>query len=295
MTYQVEVANDAGCSDVDSVTVTVMPLPSIAVRPDTTICRDDSATLSAAGGIRYRWSPADGLSCTDCAAPLARPSATTTYTVEAFNAEGCSITKGVTVDVRECVRKADFGMSAFPGVMLCDSTAQICRLTNVGETPVLVQSLRLVGGDTTAFTLSTENLLLPRWMAPQEEWSLPVRFHPSTEGQCVAVLRAYLKGAGDSISATILGEGRRTTLDFQLQPDNGITVPGDTVFFSLSCQGPSWSDALLTHFIAEVRTDADGIVPDTVQARTCAPILMEACLIQKAGGRKISFPNRRLG
>lgn len=41
--------------------------------------------LNAAGGINPRWYPATGLSCTQCASPMASPTTTTTYSIVAWD------------------------------------------------------------------------------------------------------------------------------------------------------------------------------------------------------------------
>ena len=48
---------------------------------DSTICFGDSTALNVPGCGNCVWSPAAGLSCTNCANPIAFPSVTTTYTV----------------------------------------------------------------------------------------------------------------------------------------------------------------------------------------------------------------------
>ncbi|HMQ46762.1 MAG TPA: T9SS type A sorting domain-containing protein [Saprospiraceae bacterium] len=75
----------------------------VAIRPDTAICKNDSILLwlNVAGWDNFQWSPANGLSCTDCATPMAAPTATTTYTVVVSSASGCSDTASVTVYVEE--------------------------------------------------------------------------------------------------------------------------------------------------------------------------------------------------
>ncbi len=47
----------------------------------------------------YQWSPAEGLSCTDCAMPWARPLTSTIYTVTATDERGCSATDSVSITV----------------------------------------------------------------------------------------------------------------------------------------------------------------------------------------------------
>jgi len=98
-TYMVTVTNANGCTDTDEVSVNVNTLPTISAGPDQSICLGNSATLSASGGVTYTWSPAAGLSATNIADPLATPTQTTTYTVTATDANGCSGTDDVTITV----------------------------------------------------------------------------------------------------------------------------------------------------------------------------------------------------
>ncbi|MBS1912522.1 MAG: hypothetical protein JST22_11095 [Bacteroidetes bacterium] len=70
--------------------------------PDATLCAGDTVTLHASGGTTYNWSPAAGLSCTNCPSPAASPENTTTYTVTISNGAGCSVVDSVTVNVNEC-------------------------------------------------------------------------------------------------------------------------------------------------------------------------------------------------
>ena len=49
--------------------------------------------------ISWLWTPVNGLSCINCAQPLATPKTTTTYTVEAKNIAGCTVEKNITITV----------------------------------------------------------------------------------------------------------------------------------------------------------------------------------------------------
>lgn len=97
--YVLEVVNAFKCVDVDTVTVTVNELPQGIVSNDTTICYGNSVQLSASGGTNYLWVPATGLSCTNCADPVATPDSTTTYELAVTNQFGCSIVDSVTIVV----------------------------------------------------------------------------------------------------------------------------------------------------------------------------------------------------
>lgn len=99
--YYVTAFNDDGCESRDSVLVTVHPGLTISAGEDRAICGGESVTLEASGGVRWLWEPSEGLSCVDCAEPVASPASTTTYRLTAWNAEGCEATDDVTVIVRE--------------------------------------------------------------------------------------------------------------------------------------------------------------------------------------------------
>jgi gliding motility-associated-like protein len=88
-----------GCTNRDSATVTVNPLPVVSAGSNTSICPGGNTTLTATGAATYAWSPATGLSATTGATVTATPAATTTYTVTGTNANGCVSTANVTVSV----------------------------------------------------------------------------------------------------------------------------------------------------------------------------------------------------
>jgi len=77
--------------------LTFNPLHASVAFTDTIICPADSIQLTASGGIRYLWQPAQGLSCTDCANPKAHPDKDTTYTVYIYSCENCAVEKKISV------------------------------------------------------------------------------------------------------------------------------------------------------------------------------------------------------
>lgn len=130
--YIVTVYNEYGCAAVDTVQVRVVLDASANAGPDALICTGDEVMLRGSGGTSYQWSPADGLSCTDCPEPIARPSQTTTYTLTVINAAGCISSDRVRVGIRgykvfdayipQNYRTAPGGVIAVP-VMLRDPSA----------------------------------------------------------------------------------------------------------------------------------------------------------------------------
>lgn len=105
-TYTVQVSYP-GCTIPvsDQVTVSVNSLPAV-VLTDKTICPTTPTnigiggtgnTASLAGVSKYEWSPASGLSCTNCASPNANPVAITTYKVIITFTSGCTLEREVTI------------------------------------------------------------------------------------------------------------------------------------------------------------------------------------------------------
>jgi len=78
---------------------------SIVSAGDTTICSGSSVDLGArvtvngTAPIVYDWSPATGLSCTNCPNPIATPLTTTTYTLTITDDDGCVRTRNITVTI----------------------------------------------------------------------------------------------------------------------------------------------------------------------------------------------------
>ncbi len=89
----VNVLTDAartGCTALKTIIVTVNPLPSTSVFPNsatsiTTACVNLGVTLTASGANTYSWSPSTGLSATTGFSVLAKPTVTTTYTITGSN------------------------------------------------------------------------------------------------------------------------------------------------------------------------------------------------------------------
>ena len=90
------IGEENGCFGNASVGIAVNSLPTITASAfPSTICEGGSAQLSANGGITYSWSTLNlnGQTVT------ANPSSTTTYVVTGLNANGCTNTATVTVQV----------------------------------------------------------------------------------------------------------------------------------------------------------------------------------------------------
>ncbi len=94
-TYTVLVTDANGCTDSDSVVITVNPLPVADAGEDVTICITGSTVLNASGADSYNWD--NGLG--GGASHSVSPTSTTTYTVTAADINGCIDTDDVIVTV----------------------------------------------------------------------------------------------------------------------------------------------------------------------------------------------------
>ncbi len=89
------------CFDTATVVLTLFDAPNVSIStPTTNIDAGASTPITANGAAEYQWIPGDGLSCTDCPAPLATPAATITYTVVGTNSDGCTDTASVVIAVK---------------------------------------------------------------------------------------------------------------------------------------------------------------------------------------------------
>jgi PKD repeat protein len=129
------------------VTVNALPEPTITATPANQVYTGgvptnlylgygpQSLTLTAAGGVTYRWAGPAGLSATNTATPVftATKAGTFTYTVTVTNQLGCSATKSVTISVVE-VRDGNKGN---PKIMVCHNGKGVYVNANEVESHLL--------------------------------------------------------------------------------------------------------------------------------------------------------------
>lgn len=123
-TYTVYGTDSYGCSNSNTLTTVVNPLPVVIASPSSSvICLNNSVNLTASGASTYSWSTGSSSSSI-----LVTPSVTTTYTVYGTNSNGCvnAATSSITVNGLPVV-------NAFssPGTVCAGSTVS---LSAVGAT-----------------------------------------------------------------------------------------------------------------------------------------------------------------
>ncbi|MBI5218939.1 MAG: T9SS type A sorting domain-containing protein [Bacteroidia bacterium] len=133
--YRVTVSNAGNCSSIDSVVVTVNPLPVANAGIDDTICIGTSATLTASGGTSYSWSTGETLQQITVST-----NTTSDYIVTATDANNCSKTDTVVVTV------ITITAVAVPDTTVCQGSSVILHASggnsyswSTGETnPIIV-------------------------------------------------------------------------------------------------------------------------------------------------------------
>ncbi len=153
--------NSSGCKDTAFTTIEAYSIPTINAGVDTLICEGRGIRLNATGAATYVWTPSLGLSCTNCADPIATPAAQTRYLVTGSTVHGCTNRDSLIVRV-----KFPFNMSNSLGDTLCvGSSATLsasgafryewspsARLNstntaNVVATPAVTTNYRVIGTD----------------------------------------------------------------------------------------------------------------------------------------------------
>lgn len=130
------------CVDFGSTTVTVNALPTVtASATSTPICSGASTTLNPSGAVNYSWNNGIGA----VTSPTVSPTATTTYTVTGTDANNCSNTGTVTVNVNP-VLDATF---SYASSTVCLSSGNIFpTASNLGTFTVSAPGLVLANSAT---------------------------------------------------------------------------------------------------------------------------------------------------
>ena len=143
-TYTITGTDANGCvTAIDAISlVTVNANPTISATSNfTLICTGETVTLNASGATSYTWNTGvTTASVTDS------PTVTTTYTVNANDANGCSGSSNVTVNVNDCVGLQNLavntiGVNVYPNPTTGLFTIELNALTHIVITNSLGQTV----------------------------------------------------------------------------------------------------------------------------------------------------------
>lgn len=207
-----------GCeSDRSSKIITVKQGVDVVPMTDTSVCRGNSVQLNASGATYYLWIPSAGLSCADCANPVATPAQTTKYTVIGSNDLYCFDTTSITVRVDEPV--ASFQMAKH----------NICQ----GDTLAITNTSQ---GSNLSYTWYSGDSVVTAAKDPVYSYNIPGAYKISLlveNGNC-------RDSVTDSIVVDTMGTFIRFTTD-----TNGICAGNAITFFSE--YGPGTADVIWTY------------------------------------------------
>lgn len=101
-TVQATATNSSGCVTTLQQPIRIHALPTVTMPGQITVQSGSSVLIPAtysAGVNSWTWTPASGLSCTNCATPQAGPQFNTTYTVNFSDSNSCRNSAGIDVRV----------------------------------------------------------------------------------------------------------------------------------------------------------------------------------------------------
>lgn len=123
-TYSVIVTTGRFCRDTAYAPVSIFPAVALNVSPDAAVCFGKSITVTAAGAANYIWSPTTGLNSTNGSLVVASPTAATTYSVTGTDANGCTATAVVNINVHAIPT-----LSVTGNTSMCKSFSNVLSVT----------------------------------------------------------------------------------------------------------------------------------------------------------------------
>lgn len=132
-TYSATLTDANGCTAIDSVTVTVHPLPNVYAGPDTVFCLGDTVTLTATGATSYLWSNG----ATTASASFTTPGM---VTVTGTNAQGCSSSDNVLL-IPNSARYVGGYVTDSNGIPLTNSKVYIIKYFAAQDSVVALDSV----------------------------------------------------------------------------------------------------------------------------------------------------------
>lgn len=145
--YTVSGTDLNGCINSSTLTVSVIPIPTVTVN-SATICSSSNALLTASGASTYTWFPGSSLTSTTGVNVNANPILTTTYTLLGTSVSGCTNTATSIVNV---ISTPTINANALPTNICVGQTA---TLTASGAMTYTWSPGAMIGGTATVSPIS---------------------------------------------------------------------------------------------------------------------------------------------
>ncbi|MBG9377912.1 gliding motility-associated C-terminal domain-containing protein [Panacibacter sp. DH6] len=201
-TYVCTVTADNGCKGIDSIRINVKPVPYVIAPQDMVVCAGTKVSLptTATAGVTFNWSPKNYLTHNAGGGTFTIPDTTITYRVHVTDANGCSASDSVTIEVNPSPKL----LAATLDTLICAGAE--ARLAATAASP------------NTTFTWSPANTL------SDASGANPVAKPATTTMYFVEALNEYGCTAKDSVTVAV-----RSKAVFSLDPQTAATCPGKTI------------------------------------------------------------------
>lgn len=198
--YTVRVSDSSTCSYSETLDLTSIDQLSVELEPlNRAIRSDDSIRLTPrvnGNPTQIAWTPATGLSCTNCLTPVLRPKVPATYTLRLTSEYGCTQTDSLWIDVK-LIRRV-----YVPNVFSPDSSEPGNRRLTVFGGPEIIQIDEMVVYDRWG-----QQVYQARNFAPADlsvSWDGTFKNSPSPAGVYVYFVRAsFADGTADTFTGDV--------------------------------------------------------------------------------------------
>jgi hypothetical protein len=158
------IGEDDGCpvKGTSALGVNIDIIQGVYAGPDASVCGGTPVQMNATGGSTFNWSPATGLSCTNCPNPIANPAVTTTYTVTGNLSGSCSNSDQVTITVENVPPTATItgNIGICTGGAITSNTLTATGGTNyLWNTGATTNSIVVSPGATTDYSVIVTNFI----------------------------------------------------------------------------------------------------------------------------------------
>ena len=213
-TYVVAGTDANGCTNTDTITISINALPTINAGNDTVLCVGDTLQLNGSGGSTYSWSPSTGISNANIASPYLVVSANETFTLTGTDANGCQNTDQITVTANQVPGLNVLGLPA----IICNGSASIAyasagdgQFTYLWEDGSTSQSINVAPTQTTTYSVTVTG---PNGCS--SKGSVTITVEPNNLTADIGGDRALCLGDSLNFDALISGCTPSTTINSEL-------------------------------------------------------------------------------
>lgn len=196
-THVISFEYNGECPANESAEITVYNFPDVDAGDDLEVCPGETVQLNANGALTFEWSPSTYLSSSTIESPFSTPTNDITYTLVSTDANGCSNTDEIFVDVLP------------PAVINVDDLYEIC----FGESVELDASGLVTYNWTPTFGLSDNDIANPT----------------ASPDQTVTYTVSGTNAAGCTASAEVTVDVTVIVPSFSAAPDSGFS-PLNVIF-----------------------------------------------------------------